>query len=422
MQREAWITGIGLLSPLGTDRESSWQGYLQGRSGVGPVRGWDARDQAVQLGAQLPESWEERFEQEIQLPFARRYSRFTRMGLHVAQHALQQAGMLPEQRAEQGLDPERAGVCFGVGGGPTHYLSPFRDRIEAEGVEAFQRGIDHTFVLQTMFNAPAGLSAIQFDLRGPSGIVSAACASGAGAIAQALDWIRSGRADWVLAGGCDSTVDRETIYAYHRVGALTTANERGSAASCPFDRARSGFVMAEGAAALVLESPQHAQRRGAQPLAKLLGAGLVSEAHKIASPQLDGTGMARTMQAMLADAAVAPETVSHISAHAPSTPQGDLAEARGIRLCFASHADRLSVTAPKSMTGHAIGASSAMSAALAALTLAQGKQTPTAHLNERDPEIDLDIVTEARTHDGGHVAINAFGFGGHNIGLLFAGI
>jgi 3-oxoacyl-[acyl-carrier-protein] synthase II len=414
--RSACITGIGLVTPLGNDRETSWQGYCSGRSGVGPVRGWDASAELVQIGAQLAPDWEACFEREVRLPFARRYSRFTRMGLHATQQALAQAGLLPEQRA--GLNSERAGISFGVGGGPTHYLSPMRDALATGEVDAYMRGIDHTFVLQTMFNAPAGLGAIQFDLRGPSGIVSAACASGAGAIAQGLDWLRSGRADWVVVGGCDSTVDRETLHAYQRVGALTVDNDRGSSASRPFDRSRSGFVMGEGAAALILETEAHAQARGARPLARLLGAGLVTEAHKIASPQLDGSGMARAMRACLHDARLAPEQVEHISAHAPSTVQGDLAEARALHACFGAHAARLSVTAPKSMTGHAIGGSSAISAALAAMSLAEGKQTPTLHLQELDPEIDLDVVTELREHQGGAILLNAFGFGGHNISLV----
>lgn len=414
--RAACITGIGLVTPLGNDRTTSWEGYCAGRSGIAPVRGWDASAELVQLGAQLAPDWESSFERDVRLPFARRYSRFTRMGLHATHQALAQAGLLPEQR--EGIDSERAGICFGVGGGPTHYLSPMRDALAAGELDAYMRGIDHTFVLKTMFNAPAGLGAIQFDLRGPSGVVSTACASGAGAIAQGLDWLRSGRADWVVVGGSDSTVDRETIHAYQRVGALSVDNDRGSTASRPFDRSRSGFVMGEGAAALILETEAHAHARGARPLAQLLGAGLVTEAHKIASPQLDGSGMARAMRACLADAELDPSQVEHISAHAPSTLQGDLAEARAVHACFGAHASRISVTAPKSMTGHAIGGSSAISAALAALSLCEGKQIPTVNLEELDPEIELDVVTKLRAHQGGAILLNAFGFGGHNISLV----
>jgi len=413
---EIWITGIGLVTPVGVGREASWSAFRAGQSGIGPIRGWDCSDEAVHIAAQVPEEWEAEFGKAVRLPFARRYGRFTKLALHAGQEALEQAGLLPEQR--EGMDPTRAGVAMGVGGGATHYVSPLRDAHEAGDAEGFLRGIDHYFVIKTMFNAPAGMLAIQYDLQGPSTITSAACASGAASVATGMDWIRSGRADWVLVGGCDSTVDRETIRAYHRVGALTAANERASAASRPFDKDRGGFVMAEGSAAMVLESAEHARRRGAQPLASVLGAGMVTEAYKIATPQLDGSGMARAMRASLADAQLPAEAIGHISAHAPSTPQGDLAEARAIHACFEQHAKQLSVTAPKSMYGHAIGASSAIQTALLALSLQSGELLPTAHLDAQDPEIELDIVREARDLAIEHGLVNAFGFGGHNIGLV----
>lgn len=414
MTREAWITGIGLVTPVGIGCDESWAALRAETSGVGPARGWDHSEEAVKIAAQLPESWEERFRAEVKLPFARRYGRFTRIGLHASQEALAQAGLLPDQR-----DPaqdHRAGVCFGVGGGATHYLTPVRHALDTGDPSKVLEWIDHTFVLRTMFNAPAGLTAIQYRLQGPSGIVSAACASGSGAIAQSLDWLRAGRADWVLCGGTDSTVNRETIRAYQRVGALTEDNERGAAASRSFDVSRSGFVMAEGGAALVLETPEHAQARGAQPLAIVRGAGLVTEAHKIASPQLDGAGMARAMDAALADAQLTADAIRHVSAHAPSTPQGDLAEGLAIARRFGEGA--IPVTAPKSMLGHAIGASSAIATALTALSLHRQEILPTAHLETQDPEIPLDVVQEPRAFTEGAAMINAFGFGGHDICLV----
>lgn len=410
------VTGVGLVTPVGIGVEETRAALHAQQSGIGPVRGWDAHDEVVQIAAQLPETWEERFSADVRLPFARRYGRFTRIGLHAAQQALSQAGLLPDQRDRECDD--RAGVCFGVGGGATHYLAPAREALLQGDSERFDRAIDHTFVLQTMFNAPAGLAAIQYGLQGPSGIVSAACASGAGAIAQALDWLRLDRADWVLVGGCDSTVDRETIRAYQRVGALTEDNARGSAASRPFDRARSGFVMAEGGAALVLETAEHAERRGAAPIAQVCGAGLVSEAHKIASPQLDGSGMARAMRAALSDAQYEASAIGQVSAHAPSTPQGDLGESRAIAACFGEGEQAPWVSAPKSMLGHAIGASSAIATALAAISLQSGELFPSAHLDEQDPEVSARIVTTTQAADDRAALVNAFGFGGHNISLV----
>lgn len=410
------ITGLGLVTPVGIGVEETWAALRKQQSGVAPVRGWDASEEAVQIAAQLPEEWEARFRAEVKLPFARRYGRFARMGLHAAQEALTQAQLLPEQRDRE--RDARAGVCFGVGGGATHYLAPARQALLDGEAEGFDRAIDHTFVLQTMFNAPAGLAAIQFGLQGPSAIVSAACASGSGALAQALDWLRCGRAEWVLVGGCDSTVDRETLRAYQRVGALTEDNARGSAASRSFDGARSGFVMAEGGAALVLETEAHAAARAATPIARLCGAGLVSEAHKIASPLLDGSGMVRSIQSALIDSGMQPEAVGHVSAHAPSTLQGDLAESRAIASCLGGGENAPTVTAPKSMLGHAIGASSAIATALTALSLQRGEGLPTAHLEQQDPEIDAQVLTEPSALDGRAALVNAFGFGGHNISLV----
>ncbi len=410
----ACITGIGLVTPLGVGREASWDGFVTGRGAVAPIRGWDTSTEAVRVAGQVPADFEQLFHERVQLPFARRFGRFTQFALMAGQEALEHAGLDPAA-----CDSTRIGVAMGVGGGATHYVDPIREALQQGHPDALAGGIDHYFVIKTMFNAPAGMLTIQHGLRGPSTIVSAACASGTTAVATGLDWIRSGRADVVLVGGTDATVTRETILAYWKVRALTDANERGAAASRPFDRDRSGFVMAEAAAVMVLESEAHARARAARPLAWVRGAGMVSEAFKIATPLLDGSGMAKAMRAALADAGVEAAAIEHISAHAPSTPQGDLAEARAIHQCWGGAATSIPVTAPKSMFGHAIGASSAVQTALLALSLERGLQLPTANLEQQDPEIDLDVVQGAARASTMRLGlVNAFGFGGHNVSLV----
>jgi beta-ketoacyl ACP synthase len=214
-------------------------------------------------------------------------------------------------------------------------------------------------------------------------------------------------------------VNRETIQAYWKVRALTDQNQLGAAACRPFDQDRAGFVMAEGAGLMVLESEQHAAARGAKVLAKVAGAGMVSEAYKIATPQLDGVGMARAMTAALENAKLPADAISHMSAHAPSTPQGDMAEALAVHRAFGKHAAKMSVTAPKSYIGHAIGASSAIQTALLALSVERGLQTPTLNLDQQDAAIDLDVVHGApRPSQDEYAMVNAFGFGGHNVSLI----
>ncbi|MBC8404747.1 MAG: beta-ketoacyl-[acyl-carrier-protein] synthase family protein [Planctomycetes bacterium] len=410
----ACITGVGLVTPVGLSREQTWQSFLNGTSGIGPIQGYACAEEVVQIAGEVDASFEQHFLDQIQLPFARRFGRFTQLALLAGQEALQHSGLDLEQE-----DRSRIGVAMGVGGGATHYLDPVRQAMDAGDVNLFVRSLDHYFVIKTMFNAPAGMLTIQHGLQGPSTMVSAACASGSMAVTTGLDWIRSGRADVVLVGGTDSTVNRETIQAYWKVRALTDQNQLGAAACRPFDQDRAGFVMAEGAGLMVLESEQHAAARGAKVLAKVAGAGMVSEAYKIATPQLDGVGMARAMIAALANAKLPADAISHMSAHAPSTPQGDMAEALAVHHAFGKHASKMSVTAPKSYIGHAIGASSAIQTALLALSIERSLQIPTLNLDQQDSAIDLDVVHGApRPSKDEFAMVNAFGFGGHNVSLI----
>ncbi|MGH6830325.1 MAG: beta-ketoacyl-[acyl-carrier-protein] synthase family protein, partial [Methylocella sp.] len=399
---------IGMVTPLGIGRTRGWEGFCQGRSGIAPVRSYDAGDEPVRIAGEVA-GFDAAFAEKIRLPFRHRYARFTCLGLFAGQEALEDSGLELDKE-----DVTRIGVVMGVGAGPLHYMGPVEEAMR-KGRADIDKIIDHHFVVKTMFNAPASMLSIRHGLEGPSTTVSAACASGAHAVSLGLLWLESGQVDAVLAGATDSTVTQHTLLAYYRAGALSAANELGAAASRPFDRDRSGFIMSEGAAVLVLESGWHARKRGAKSYARLLGSALVSEAYQLAAPRTDGEYMARTMKLALANAGIEAGAIAHVNAHAPSTPLGDLAEARAIKSVFGDTISKLPVTAPKSMMGHPIGASSAIQIALTAMSIRDGIVTPTINLDHQDPEIELNCIPREALQIPVPVAIcNAFGFGGHN--------
>ena len=397
-----------MVTPLGVGRIPSWEGFCRGRSGIGPIRNYDADKEPVRIAAEVPE-FDESFSKSIRLPFRQRYARFTRLALFAGQEALQDSGLELSQE-----DPTRIGVVMGVGAGPLHYMGPMEEALRSGPVDV-DKIIDHHFVVKTMFNAPTSMLSIRNGLEGPSTTVSAACASGAHAVALAMSWLESGQVDVVLAGATDSTVTKHTLLSYYRAGALTSANELGSAACCPFDQQRSGFIMGEGSAVMVLESGEHAQRRGANYYSRLLGSSLVSEAYQLAAPRTNGEYMARTMKLALKDAKLDADQVAYVNAHAPSTQQGDVAEARAIKFVFGAHCPNVAVSAPKSMMGHPIGASSAIQIALTAMSINHEIVTPTINLDNQDPEIELDLIPRtALDRPVPYALCNAFGFGGHN--------
>jgi 3-oxoacyl-[acyl-carrier-protein] synthase II len=412
----AWVTGIGMVSPLGVGSRATWQGLCEGRSAIAPVRGFDAGRIASRIAGEVPADFEAAFKARCRLPFPKRYSRFTQLALYAGKEALDASGL---DLADE--DTSRIGVALGVGAGSFHYLYPIDEALAGKG-EGLWPALDHNYIVKHMTNAATAQLSIWLGLQGPSTTVSSACASGAQAIATAADWIRTGRVDVVLTGGTDATVNPFVMHAYCQVGALSTRNDDATHASSPFDRARDGFVMAEGAAVLVLESASHASRRGAPRLATLAGYGLSSDAFKITTPRPGSECMARSMRLALADAGVAPDRVGYISAHGTSTPQNDASETLAIREVFGAKADAIPVSSQKSMIGHAIGAASAISAAVSAMTIHESVVTPTINLRDPDPACDLDYVPNvARRAKIDYAMANAFGFGGHNCCLVFAG-
>jgi len=408
-----WVTGIGMVTPLGVGWRENWERMCRGESGVRPARNFDAAGLASRFAGEVPVHFEERYRAACRLQYPERYARFTQFALLSARDALDDAGIDVDRE-----DHERVAVCLGVGAGAFNYLLPINESLLGKG-KGIWPALDHNYVVKHMTNAAAAQLSIWLGARGPSTTVSAACATGAQAIAMAIDWIRDGRADVVLAGGCDSTVNRFVIHAYNQIMALSTNNREPEKASRPFDRRRDGFVMSEGGAVLVLESEEHARNRRAARYATLLGHGTTSEAYNIVTPRPMGEGMARTMALALQDAGIGPERIDYINAHGTSTKLNDANETLAIKSVFGERAYDVPVSSLKSMIGHPIGASSAIEAGITALSLAHGTVTPTINYEDPDPECDLDYVpNRARPARMRFALSNAFGFGGHNCCLV----
>jgi 3-oxoacyl-[acyl-carrier-protein] synthase II len=271
-----------------------------------------------------------------------------------------------------------------------------------------------------MPNGPA--ATVGLDLVARAGVHApvSACASGAEAIGLALDLLRAGRADVVVAGGTEAAISALPLAGFAAMRALSQRQDDPQAASRPYDKGRDGFVLGEGAAVLVLETAEHARARGARVYAELAGAGMSADAHHVAAPEPTGAGAARALSLALADAGLAPQDVAHVNAHATSTPLGDVAEAHALRTALGEHADRVAVTAPKSCTGHLLGAAGALEAALTVLTLHHRLVPPTRNLDDPDDEVALDVVrVDPRPLGDGAAVSNSFGFGGHNVSLAF---
>ncbi len=410
---EVLITGIGMVTPLGVGWQESWEGLCAGRSGVQAARRWDSAGIATRFAGEAPEHFEAVYKARCRMPFPERYARFTQFAMLSGVLAIEDAGL---DLAD--LDRTRLGVAVGVGAGCFNYLLDVNERLRSQG-NTLWPALDHNYVIKHMTNAPAAQLSIWAGARGPSTSVSVACATGAQTIATACEWIRTGKADIVLAGACDSTVNPFVIHAYNQIHALSTRNDSPESASRPFDRGRDGFVMAEGGAILVLESPAHARRRGARSYARIVGHAETSEAYNVVTPRPLGEGMSQTMRLALRDARVDTDAVGYISAHGTSTRLNDTNETMAIKTVFGGHARDLTISAHKSMLGHAIGASSAIQIGIVALSLHHGVITPTINYHEPDPDCDLDYAPNvARDHQVNVAVANAFAFGGHNCSLV----
>ncbi len=394
------VTGLGLMSGLGLDLDSSWAGLLQGRCPVGRFRGFDPAGLDCDFGVELPAGAEERF-RWIKPRQRRQMTRGTRLAVTVARMAAEDSGF------EQGVDRSRVGVVLGSTGTGYAHQGPERD--------------EHR-ILRNMSNAPAAWISIQRKYTGPCFVVGTACSAGIYALASAFELIQSGQCDAVLAGACDSSINALDVGGFESLMALAHWSGDPAQASRPFDRQRAGFVMGEGGGVLVLESLQHARRRDARIYAQLSRPALTTEAFNILSPQRAGVGMAVTMRRSLELAGLEPARIDYVNAHGTSTLLNDRNEVLAIRSVFGDHAGQLAVSSTKSMTGHCLAAAAGVEAVICCLALHHGAIPPTANLGEPDPELQLDFVPlRARRQALRHVMCNAFAFGGHNGVCIFSG-
>ncbi|MBM4116304.1 beta-ketoacyl-ACP synthase II [bacterium] len=407
MDRRVVITGLGLISPVGKDREATWQGLLAGRSGIGRITAFDTEGYASRLGAEVKD-----FDPgEIVEPKERKKTdRYAQFALVAAEEAMAQAGLLAEPPAG-----ERMGVIIGSGIGGMLTFEEEHSTLIAKG----PRRVSPFFIPMMIGDIATGLVSMRYGLRGPNFGVVSACATGAHAIADAALQIRAGRADLMLAGGAEATISPMALAGFGNMKALSTRNEEPGKACRPFDAERDGFVMGEGAGVLVLEDYAHAKARGVRIFAELLGAGLTADAHHITAPDPEGRGATQAMRLALAEAGLPGASVGYVNAHGTSTPYNDRIETLAIRTAFGAHAERLKISSTKSMTGHLLGAAGGLEAGITVLALERGEIPPTVNYEHPDPDCDLDYTPNRAVKQAVETAIStSLGFGGHNIVLL----
>jgi 3-oxoacyl-[acyl-carrier-protein] synthase II len=399
------VTGLGATTPLGGDVASTWSAMLAGKSGVRALTDDWAAELPIKIGARVAVDPED----VLQRVRARTLDRSQQFALIAAQEAWADAGA-PE------VDPERLAVVIASGIGGVVTLISAYDTYREKGPRLVS---PHTIPM-LMPNGPAATVGLEFGARAGVHAPVSACASGSEAVGVALDVLRAGRADVVICGGTEAAIHPLCVLAFANMRALSFRNDDPPAASRPFDKARDGFVMGEGSGILVVETEAHAKARGARVYAELAGAGMTSDAHHIAAPEPTGAGAARAIQLALRDADLAPSDLKHVNAHATSTPLGDIAECLAMRTALGSALDGIPVTAPKSMTGHMLGAAGALEALATVLAVKERVCPPTINLDDPDDEIDVDVVrVDPRQLQPGAAITNSFGFGGHNVTLAF---
>ncbi|MBU0511457.1 MAG: beta-ketoacyl-ACP synthase II [Chloroflexi bacterium] len=409
MHKRIVITGLGCISPLGNDVETTWGHILAGKSGVGTITRFDTSDFKTKIAAEVKGfDGKELFGSKE----ARRMDLVSQYAMAAAQQAVADAGL--EVNAE---NRDRIGVVIGTGTGGM-------DTISKNMQIFFERGPSRVspFLVPMMLpDTSAGMVAIQFGVRGPNMAVVTACASGTNALGESAEIIRRGQADVMLAGGSEAAIIPIAIAGMSVMGALSTRNEEPERASRPFDAGRDGFLMGEGAAILVLESLEHAQARGAHILAEVSGYGTTNDAYHISAPAPDGAGAALCMQVALDSAGLDTTDIGYINAHGTSTSLNDKSETAAIKTVFGKQAYAIPVSSTKSMTGHLLGAAGALEAIFCVKTLAEEILPATINYETPDPECDLDYVpNQTRPARMDHVMSNSFGFGGHNATIILS--
>lgn len=406
MRRRVVVTGIGLVTPLGTGNKKTWEGICEGRSGIGRIQKFDPSSLKTQIAGEILDFDPAAFMDSKEI---RRSDLFIQYAVAAAKMALDDAAL----QITDELSPNVGAIIgSGIGGMDTYYKTVLV--MEERGPSR----ISPFFVPNIIANMAAGYVSIYFNAKGPNCCTTTACAAGAHAIAYSAMAIQRGDAEVMIAGGTEAPVIPMTIAGFNVMRAISTRNEEPERASRPFDRDRDGFVIAEGAGILVLEELEFAKRRGARIYAELIGCGMSGDAYHITSPSLDGP--VRCMRSTLRDAELNPEDVDYINAHGTSTPQNDINETRAIKEVFGDHAYKIPVSSTKSMTGHLLGAAGGIEAAFTALAIYHGVLPPTINLDNPEPGCDLDYVPHTAREARIKTALsNSFGFGGTNVTLAF---
>jgi len=419
MKRDVWITGIGVVSPIGTGREAFWAGV---RRGVSPIRRIDRFDPTPfrsRVAAQIDD-----FDplDHMDARTARQLDRFSQLGLAAGRQALDDAGLGGGDDGTDGIDRERFGIYLGSALGGIAYAEHQHERFMERGI----RSVAPNLALAVFGGAAPANIGIALGLRGPILSTANSCASGAVALGEALRAIRDGSIDAVIAGGAEVPLSPLAFGAFDIIRALSSgSNDEPSEAARPFDAERDGFVMGEGVGLLVLEAEDVARRRGAKPYAALLGYGATSDAHHMVQPRADGREASRAIALALADAGVEAGDIDYVNAHASSTPLGDVAEARAISQALDGRAAAVPVSGTKALYGHPLGASSALEAAICAMAIRDGWAPGTANLASIEPEIGEllpGLLRDGRSGTYEHVLSTSFGFGGLNAALVFGAV
>jgi 3-oxoacyl-[acyl-carrier-protein] synthase II len=402
------VTGIGLITPLGLDRQSTWDGLIAGRSGTDHISLFDAEGFVTRIAAEVDD-----FDAAALLgrKESRRLDRFAQFACAASVEALEDAGIDMTQE-----DPDRVGVLVGSGVGGIITITEQHQVLLNKG----PKRVSPFLVPMMLGDMASGQVSMMIGAKGPNFSTVSACATGADSIGEALEMIRRGRADVIIAGGTEAAISPIGIAGFNSCMALSTRNDDPQGASRPFDTGRDGFVLGEGAGLLVLESLEHAEARGANVLAELVGYGASSDAHHVTQPHPEGEGAARAMKWAIQDADMAPEDVDYVNAHGTSTPMNDKFETIALKRMFGDHAYDLAISSTKSMTGHLLGAAGGIEAAFSVLSIKEGTVPPTINLEDPDPECDLNYTPNSAVKQSVDVAMsNVFGFGGHNASLLF---
>jgi len=406
--RNVVVTGLGCISPVGLDVTSTWEGLVSGKNGVGSVTHFDASEIATQIAAEA-----KGFDPESRLAAkeARRMDRFIQLGLCAGLEAFEDSGI-----DLNSADPNQIGVLIGAGIGGLGTIEETTRQMMEEGA----RKVSPFYIPSSIINMVSGNLSIMLGLRGPNLAVVTACTTGTHAIGEAARMVALGDADVMIAGGTEAAITPTSMAGFAAAKALSRRNDQPARASRPWDVERDGFVMGEGAGILVLESEEHAKRRGARIYAELAGYGVSGDAHHMTQPAPGGEGAARCMANALRNAQMNPDDIGYVNAHGTSTPLGDLAETMALKAVFGPHANSLMVSSTKSMIGHLLGAAGGVEAVATVKTLFHEIVPPTINLDTQDPECDLDYVPHTAREREVHAAVsNSFGFGGTNGTLVF---